>query len=74
MATLSEAHTEYEYTALVRNSDQGPLVAASYPRIKLVYGTLDDQALLEEEIARADIVLHNSYLSLSFSSYTEVLT
>jgi len=36
------------------------LVAAAYPKIRLVYGTLDDAALLEEESSKADIVLHTA--------------
>ena len=54
---LYTAHPEYEYTAIVRNSDKGALVAAAYPKVRLVYGTLDDATLLEEESAKADIVL-----------------
>jgi N-acetyl-gamma-glutamylphosphate reductase len=54
---LEHAHPEYEYSAIVRNSDRGAPVAAAYPKIRLVYGTLDDSALLEEESARADIVI-----------------
>jgi hypothetical protein len=59
---LEKAHPDYEYTAMVRNSDKGALVAAAYPRIRLVYGTNDDTALLEEESARADIVIRMSFL------------
>ncbi|TVY47656.1 hypothetical protein LOCC1_G001798 [Lachnellula occidentalis] len=57
---LEKAHPEYEYTALVRNSDKGAPVAAAYPKIRLVYGTLDDAELLEKESASADIVLHTA--------------
>jgi N-acetyl-gamma-glutamylphosphate reductase len=54
---LEKAHPEYEYTALVRDSKKGALVAAAFPSIRLVYGTLEDSKLLEEESARADIVI-----------------
>lgn len=57
---LEKAHPEYEYTVLVRNSDRGAPIAAAYPKIRLVYGTLDDSKLLEEESARAHIVLHTA--------------
>ncbi|KAL3419777.1 nucleoside-diphosphate-sugar epimerase [Phlyctema vagabunda] len=57
---LEKAHPEYEYTAIVRNSDKGAAVAAVYPKIRLVYGTLEDSALLEEESAKADIVVHTA--------------
>jgi hypothetical protein len=42
---------------LVRNSDKGALVAADYPKIRLVYGDLDSADVLEEEASKADIVL-----------------
>lgn len=58
---LEKAHPDYEYTAMVRNSDRGALVAAVYPRIRLVYGTNDDTKLIEEECAKADIVIRMSY-------------
>ncbi|KUJ16152.1 NAD(P)-binding protein [Mollisia scopiformis] len=57
---LEKAHPDYEYTAIVRNSDKGAPVAAVYPKIRLVYGTLDDSELIEEESARADIVIHTA--------------
>lgn len=56
---LEKAHPEYDYTALVRDSDRGAVVAAAYPKIRLVYGTLDDAQVLEEESARADIVIRS---------------
>jgi len=58
--TLYNAHPEYEFTAIVRNSDNGALVAAAYPKIRLVYGTMDDASVLEEESAKADIVIHTA--------------
>jgi len=57
---LEKAHPEYEFTALVRNPDSGAKVVSVYPKIRLVYGNLDDSALLEEEAAKADIVIHTA--------------
>ncbi|KAF7514252.1 hypothetical protein GJ744_000022 [Endocarpon pusillum] len=57
---LVEAHPDWEYTCLVRNADKGAKVAASYPKIRLVYGTLDSTDLLEEEAGKADIVYHTA--------------
>jgi len=57
---LQKAHPEYEYTAIIRNTDKGALVAASYPKTRLVYGTNDDATLIEAESARADIVIHTA--------------
>lgn len=61
---LYQAHPDWEYTALVRNSDKGAVVAAKYPKIRLIYATLEDSALLMEESAKADIVLRIYSLNL----------
>ncbi|KAF7947764.1 hypothetical protein EAE96_008843 [Botrytis aclada] len=58
--TLYNAHPDWEFTALVRNSDRGAPVAAAFPKVRLVYGTLEDAAILEEEAAKADVVLHTA--------------
>ena len=50
-------HPEYEVTCLVRNSEKGAQVASQYGKIKLVYGDLDSEELLQEEAKKADIVL-----------------
>ena len=60
-------HPEYEITALVRSKRKGAKVAQRFPRIRLVYGDLDDEALIESEAQQADVVLrepsvaHDSY-------------
>lgn len=41
----------------MRNSDRGAPVAAAFPKVHLVYGTLEDAKILEEEAAKADVVL-----------------
>ncbi|KAF7872765.1 uncharacterized protein EAF02_008836 [Botrytis sinoallii] len=58
--TLYNAHPDWEFTALVRNSDRGAPVAAAFPKVHLVYGTLEDASILEEEAAKADVVLHTA--------------
>ncbi|KAG0652551.1 Aurachin B dehydrogenase [Hyphodiscus hymeniophilus] len=57
---LYKKYPDFEYTALVRNSDSGAKVAAEYPKIHLVYGTLEDSDVLEAEAAKADIVIHTA--------------
>lgn len=54
--TLINAHPDWNITCLVRNSDKGAKIAASYPQVRLVYGTLDSVELLEEEAGTADII------------------
>lgn len=55
---VANTYPDLEITALVRNSDKGAKVAAQYPKIRLVYGTLDSSDLLSTEASNADIVLH----------------
>ncbi|KAI9832794.1 MAG: hypothetical protein M1819_004014 [Sarea resinae] len=56
--SITQAHPDYDITAFVRNSDKGAVVAAQYPKVRLVYGELDKVDTLEEEAKKADIVLH----------------
>ncbi|KAK2627743.1 hypothetical protein QTJ16_002389 [Diplocarpon rosae] len=70
--TLEKAHPEYEVTALARNSDRGAIVAAAYPKIRIVYGTLEDSKLLEEESSKADIVIHTADASDNIGAATAI--
>ena len=54
--TIAKAHPNYEFTCLVRDSDKGAIVAAEYPKVRLVYGDLDSSDLIELESQNADIV------------------
>lgn len=54
---ITQAHPEYEFTALVRNADKGAKVAQQYSKVKLVYGDLDSVDLIQEEAKKADVVL-----------------
>jgi hypothetical protein len=58
---IVQAHPDLDITAIVRNSDKGAKVAAQYPKIRLVYGDLDDVELLTIEASNADIVLHTAH-------------
>lgn len=55
---LQEKHPELEYAALVRTQEKADRVLAAYPKIRIVLGGLDDSQLIEDETAKADIVLH----------------
>jgi N-acetyl-gamma-glutamylphosphate reductase len=50
-------HPEYEYAVLVRAKEKGDIVKKAYPEVRIVLGGLDDAKVLEEEAAKADIVL-----------------
>ena len=53
-------HPDYEYACLVRTKDKAEQVEKAYPNVRTVLGGLDDSDLLEEEAAKADIVLRTS--------------
>ncbi|USP78645.1 hypothetical protein yc1106_05919 [Curvularia clavata] len=55
---VANTYPDLEITALVRNSDKGAKVAARFPKIRLVYGTLDSTELITKEASNADIVLN----------------
>lgn len=65
---LFQAHPGWEYTCLVRNADKGAKVAAAYPKVRLVYGTLDSIELLEEEAGKADIIYRMTFLLHSWNT------
>lgn len=56
--TLYNAHPDWDYTLLVRNSDRGVPVAAKYPTPKLIYGDLSASDVLSAAAAEADVVVH----------------
>ncbi|PVH81839.1 NAD(P)-binding protein [Cadophora sp. DSE1049] len=57
---LLEAHPWWEeyITCLARSTTRGAALLAAYPKIRVVYGDLNDSAIIEEEASKADIVLH----------------
>ncbi|CAK1367758.1 unnamed protein product [Cercospora beticola] len=55
---IHKAHPDYEYSALIRTEEKAGKVRASYPDVRVVIGGLDDSSIIEEESAKADIVLH----------------
>lgn len=57
---IHKAHPDYTYVALIRIEEKAGKVRAAYPDVRVVIGGLDDSAIIEEESAKADIVLRNS--------------
>ncbi|KIW75406.1 hypothetical protein Z517_10147 [Fonsecaea pedrosoi CBS 271.37] len=57
---LSKKHPEWEYCALIRTQEKANRVQQQYPKVRIVLGDLDDSAVLREESAKADIVLHTA--------------
>ncbi|KAF2653896.1 NAD(P)-binding protein [Lophiostoma macrostomum CBS 122681] len=57
---LYEKHPEYSYSALVRSEEKGQPAKKAFPNVRLVIGDLDNSKVLEEEAAKADIVIHTA--------------
>jgi len=62
LVSIYNSHPEYKYACLVRTKDKGDVVQKAFPNARIVIGNLDDSALLEEESARADVVLRKYLL------------
>ncbi|KAF7869620.1 hypothetical protein EAF04_004404 [Stromatinia cepivora] len=73
LCALYNAHPDWEYTALVRNSDKAAPVAAAFPKVRFTYGTLDDASIIEQEAAKADIVLHTADSEIAAKSIAKGL-
>ena len=60
LARLLTLHPDWESTTtvLIRCSSRASTLSSAYPSLNLVTGTLDSTQLLENEAAKADIVLH----------------
>lgn len=54
---INEAHPDIDFTFLIRTEDNAAIVRKAYPRSRVIIGELDHYDLLEEESARADVVL-----------------
>ncbi|OAL31215.1 hypothetical protein AYO20_08270 [Fonsecaea nubica] len=57
---LSKKYPEWEYCAIIRTQEKANRVQQQYPKLRIVLGDLDDSAVLREESAKADIVLHTA--------------
>ncbi|KAF2843991.1 NAD(P)-binding protein [Plenodomus tracheiphilus IPT5] len=57
---LYEKHPEYEYTALVRTEEKAKSVKDAFPKVRIALGDLDNSKVLEEEAAKADVVIHTA--------------
>ncbi|KAI9039444.1 NAD-dependent epimerase/dehydratase family protein [Aspergillus affinis] len=56
--TITNAHPDWQLSALVRNKDKAEQVKTQYPNIRIIYGDLDSSDIIEEEVKNADIVFH----------------
>lgn len=54
------AHSDYEYTLLVKNEQQAEPIKAKYPGVKFVYGTLEQSDLIRDTCLETDVVIRKS--------------
>lgn len=62
---LYNKHPDYEYAVLVRSEQKGSQVKDAFPNVRIVIGDLDNSKVLEDEAAKADVVIRT--LSLFFN-------
>ena len=55
--TLLKAHPDYKISALVRDSGKAKIISEAYPNVRIVLGELESTPLIEEEAAKADIIV-----------------
>jgi uncharacterized protein YbjT (DUF2867 family) len=60
---LYNKHPDYEYSALVRTEEKAKPVKEAFPNVRIVLGNLDDAKVLEEEAAKADVVIRKYLVS-----------
>ena len=53
---LNETHPDFEITALVRNREKAAAITAEYPQVQIVYGDNESSQVIEEQVARADVI------------------
>lgn len=68
MFALYHAHTDWNFSTLVRNRDKVEKVQSLFPKLRIVQGDLNDAPLIEDEIKRADIIYRESFSQISFES------
>ena len=64
LVAIYNSHLDYEYACLVRTKEKADKVKEAFPNVRIVLGSLDDSELLEEESAKADIVLRKFQVSM----------
>ncbi|XWW99701.1 hypothetical protein V2A60_007713 [Cordyceps javanica] len=54
------AHPDYDYTIYVRDENRAKPIRAKYPKVKFVYGSLEDSETLLDAVAKNDVVIHTA--------------
>jgi hypothetical protein len=72
---LLSAHPDWEQsiTCLVRNPAHETQFKARYPKLRLLFATFDQTALIEEEIAKHELVVHFAISADNVPSATAIV-
>lgn len=54
---LKTTHPEYHCSILLRDSEKAAAISKVFPDVRVVLGDLEAAALIEEEAAKADVVI-----------------
>ncbi|KIV97312.1 hypothetical protein PV10_01074 [Exophiala mesophila] len=60
LQALYHDHPDYDYTLLIRSEAKAQAVQKAFQKVRIVLGGLDDSQILQDEAAKADIVLHTA--------------
>ncbi|KAJ6108438.1 hypothetical protein N7523_009761 [Penicillium sp. IBT 18751x] len=56
--TISNAHPDWQLSALIRSKEKASQVTTKYPHLRVVHGDLESVDIIEEEVKNADIVFN----------------
>jgi nucleoside-diphosphate-sugar epimerase len=57
LSQLILKYPTFTYRVLVRTEEKGKQIQEQYPQVQIVYGDLNDRAILQQESANADIII-----------------
>ncbi|KAJ6009198.1 hypothetical protein N7522_004214 [Penicillium canescens] len=60
LSQLILQYPTFTYRVLVRTEEKVKRIQAQYPQVQIVYSDLDDCAILQQESANADIIIHSA--------------
>ncbi|PYI03977.1 NAD(P)-binding protein [Aspergillus sclerotiicarbonarius CBS 121057] len=74
LSQLQPQYPETIFRILVRTEDKAKQIQSQYPGVQLIHGDLSDTALLQQESADADIIIHCADASDNTGAATAIAT
>lgn len=66
--SISAALPDLSIRALVRDAAKAKTIAAAFPKVQVVEGSLDDSALITQEAKEADVILRETFFPGHFEN------